>query len=66
MAEKKIVESTQNVTEENEAVFVETLKKILETPEANRGAAARAIMSSFQVYYAMISPAALDATKQTR
>ncbi len=63
---KNQIEVTQNKEEENFDVFSDTLKKIIHTPEENRGPAAKAIMSSFQVYYDMIGGAAAHSEKSTR
>ncbi|UIJ81834.1 hypothetical protein [Rhizobium leguminosarum] len=51
---------------ENTQLFSQLLEKIINTPRENRGPAAQAIMSSFQVYYQMIGGAAATAQKTTR
>lgn len=65
MSEKQ-VEVTKHEEEESFDLFAKTLKKILETPADERGPAAKAIMSSFQVYYDMIGGAAARTSKSTR
>jgi hypothetical protein len=47
-------------------VFSETLRKIIQTPRENRGPAAQAVMSAFQVYYEMIGGATAGTNKLTR
>lgn len=63
---KKQIEVTQFKEEENFDVFASTLREIMESGPDNRGPAAKAIMSAFQVYYDMIGGAAAKAKKHTR
>ncbi|MEQ1717197.1 MAG: hypothetical protein ABL907_14645 [Hyphomicrobium sp.] len=63
---KKQIQATEMKEEENYDAFAETLKKIIATPPDNRGPAAKAVMSAFQVYYAMIGGVAARSEKLTR
>ena len=63
---QKQIEVSKYVEEENLDEFKKLLEKVMKTPPENRGPAAKAIMSSFQVYYDMIGGAAARAEKMTR
>lgn len=49
--EKKFVDVTVKQVAEDHALFAETLKKVLDTPPAQRSPRATQLLQSFQVYY---------------
>ena len=51
MVQKKVVEVSEKRVVEDHHLFGETIKKVLESPNAERSERAKMLVNAFQLYY---------------